>query len=175
MVNLHEKKGVGEEYQKWLVSTAEAATLQLEFKYLAHLTDNDECWVKAEKVMKVIKDALVNIESGLAPIYMNAEQGDFITSEIRLGSRGDSFYEYLLKQYLQTNRTEEVYLEMYENTMDSIRANLVRKGINKHSTYTVELLPQRVNKGEMSWKVSPKQDHLVCFLAGSLNARCRPK
>lgn len=54
MVNLHEKKGVGEEYQKWLVSTAEAATLQLEFKYLAHLTDNDECWVKAEKVGEVV-------------------------------------------------------------------------------------------------------------------------
>lgn len=30
------------------------------------------------------------------------ELGQFVTSAIRLGSRGDSYYEYLLKQYLQT-------------------------------------------------------------------------
>lgn len=50
MVNLHTKEGVGEEYSKYLVSTAEAATLQLEYKYLSYLTDNEQYWVKAEKV-----------------------------------------------------------------------------------------------------------------------------
>jgi hypothetical protein len=40
---------------------------------------------------------------------MNPENGQFVPSDIRLGSRGDSFYEYLLKQWLQTNRTENVY------------------------------------------------------------------
>ena len=32
-------------------------------------------------------------------------------SEVTLGGRGDSFYEYLLKQWLLTNRTEERYKE----------------------------------------------------------------
>ncbi len=30
------------------------------------------------------------------------DSGKFMMSEIRLGSRGDSYYEYLIKQYLQT-------------------------------------------------------------------------
>jgi hypothetical protein len=28
--------------------------------------------------------------------------GRFVTAPVRIGSRGDSYYEYLLKQYLQT-------------------------------------------------------------------------
>lgn len=165
MVNLHKKQGVGEDYNANLISTAEATTLQLEFKYLSHLTDNEDYWRKAEKVMKVVKDA--KIEFGLAPIFMNAETGDFTMSEIRLGSRGDSYYEYLLKQYLLTNRTEAVYEQMYQDTMDAIHSTLVRQGVNKGSTYTIEMLPQR-HQGGLKWTLSPKQDHLVCFLAGSL-------
>jgi len=68
MVNLHKKKGVGESYSASLLSTAEATTLQLEFRYLSHLTDNEEYWIKAEKVMQVVKDA--KIELVLAPIHM---------------------------------------------------------------------------------------------------------
>ena len=49
-VNLKQRKGEEDPDNKGLISTAEAATLQLEFKYLAHLTDNDEYWRKAEQV-----------------------------------------------------------------------------------------------------------------------------
>jgi hypothetical protein len=60
--------------------------------------------------MKVIKAA--RLPSGLAPIYMrfailspdgkrsdrilSADNGQFLISDIRLGSRSDSYYEYLL-------------------------------------------------------------------------------
>ncbi|KAG8718030.1 mannosyl-oligosaccharide alpha-1,2-mannosidase [Ceratobasidium sp. 394] len=87
------------------VSTAEAATLQLEFKYLSHVTGKDVYWRTAEKVMKVVKDALGGdnvVDAALVPIHMSAQTGEFTASDIRLGSRGDSYYEYLLKQYLQT-------------------------------------------------------------------------
>ncbi|KAG9125459.1 mannosyl-oligosaccharide alpha-1,2-mannosidase, partial [Ceratobasidium sp. 392] len=96
------------------VSTAEAATLQLEFKYLSHITGKEVYWRAAEKVMKVVKNALGGdnvVDGALVPIHMrfDAQTGEFVASDIRLGSRGDSYYEYLLKQYLQTNRTETVY------------------------------------------------------------------
>lgn len=73
------------------------------------------------QVMKVMKNA--RIAYGLAPIFISLvssivrmyirtmisinrqENGQFVSSDIRLGSRGDSYYEYLLKQYLQTVRT----------------------------------------------------------------------
>lgn len=71
-------------------SLAEAATLQLEMKYLSHLTGDDRYWRAAERVMAVL-DANA-AEDGLLPIYVHPDTGSFTTREIRLGSRGDSYY-----------------------------------------------------------------------------------
>jgi uncharacterized protein YyaL (SSP411 family) len=49
-VNLGRRTGVPDRDNGGLVSTAEAATLQLEFRYLAELTGRDEFWEKAEQV-----------------------------------------------------------------------------------------------------------------------------
>ncbi|KII94300.1 glycoside hydrolase family 47 protein [Plicaturopsis crispa FD-325 SS-3] len=165
-INLARRIGIPDPDWPGLVSTAEVATLQLEFRYLSYLTDNDIYWDKSEHVMAVIKAA--RMPHGLASIFMSAQDGRFVTSAIRLGSRGDSYYEYLLKQYLQTNRTEEVYREMYDDTMTAIHNHLIQKSIATNSIYTAELIPERNEKGEVSWRLTPKQDHLVCFLGGSL-------
>ena len=50
MVNLARREGVSDADNSGLVSTAEASTLQLEFKYLSMLTDEDIYWRKAERV-----------------------------------------------------------------------------------------------------------------------------
>lgn len=49
-VNLQRLEGVPDHDNSGLVSTAEAATLQLEFRYLSHLTAEDTYWEKAEEV-----------------------------------------------------------------------------------------------------------------------------
>jgi hypothetical protein len=71
-------------------SMAEAATLQMEMKYLSHLTGKEVYWRKAEKVMQVLDDNAT--EDGLLPIFVSPETGRFTTREIRPGSRGDSYY-----------------------------------------------------------------------------------
>lgn len=44
-------------------------------------------------------------KDGLVPIFINANTGQFRSySTITLGARGDSYYEYLLKQWLQTGK-----------------------------------------------------------------------
>ena len=50
LVNLKRRQGVWDEGNQRLVSTAEASTLQLEFRYLSELTDDDIYWKKAERV-----------------------------------------------------------------------------------------------------------------------------
>ena len=50
MVNLALRVGVSDEDNRGLVSTAEATTLQLEFRYLSELTGEEDYWRKAEKV-----------------------------------------------------------------------------------------------------------------------------
>ncbi|KAF8527437.1 glycoside hydrolase family 47 protein [Hysterangium stoloniferum] len=166
LINLGRREGVPDEDNQGLSSTAEAATLQLEFKYLSYLTDNDSYWRAAEKVMDVIKQN--RVAPGLAPILISPAQGQFVTSAIRLGSRGDSYYEYLLKQHLQTDRKEPVYREMYDDAMEAISSHLLKRSMYSNLLYTSELIPERTATGSLSWRLVPKQDHLVCFLGGSL-------
>lgn len=46
--------------------------------------------------------------AGLVPIFVNADTGKFRpAATITLGARGDSYYEYLLKQWLQSGKTED--------------------------------------------------------------------
>lgn len=89
-VNLRTKKGIPSYLEGGASSTAEAGTLQLEMKYLSHLTGKEVYWRKAEKVMQVLDDN--GMEDGLLPIYVNPDTGKFTTQQIRLGSRGDSYY-----------------------------------------------------------------------------------
>ncbi|CAE6521643.1 unnamed protein product [Rhizoctonia solani] len=159
-------KGVLDKDNGKLVSVAEAATLQLEFKYLSHLTEEDSYWRAVEKVMTVIKQSATQ---PIVPIFLSAETGQFVVSDIRLGSRGDSYYEYLLKQYLQTDRSEGVYRVMYDDAMAAIGEHLLMRTPTSKIVHTGELQPARAGGYQQhDWKLVPKQDHLVCFLGGSL-------
>ncbi|KAJ2810636.1 mannosyl-oligosaccharide alpha-1,2-mannosidase, partial [Coemansia sp. 'formosensis'] len=100
----------------YLSSTAEVATLQLEFRYLAKLTGKQKYRKYVDRIMDVMFKAPKY--DGLVPIYMDAMSGKFSGSEIRLGSRGDSYYEYLLKQWLQTRQSESAFHTEYEAAME---------------------------------------------------------
>jgi endoplasmic reticulum Man9GlcNAc2 1,2-alpha-mannosidase len=49
-VNLAKQEGIPDDQYPALVSTAEIATLQLEFRYLSLLTGDEIYWTKVEKV-----------------------------------------------------------------------------------------------------------------------------
>jgi hypothetical protein len=89
-INLRTKEGIHSHADGGASSMAEAASVQLEMKYLAYLTGEEIYWRKAEKVMKTLDDN--GVEDGLLPIFVDPESGRFTTREIRLGSRGDSYY-----------------------------------------------------------------------------------
>lgn len=159
-VNLGKFEGLPAHDEGGASSTAEATTLQLEFKYLAKLTGEKYFWDKAEKVMQVIDDN--GAEDGLLPIYVYAETGKFRGDNVRLGSRGDSYYEYLIKQYYQTSEKEPVYREMWDEALSGVRKHLVT--YTEPSGFTII--------GEkpfgLGGKLSPKMDHLVCFMPGTI-------
>ena len=93
-VNLKSIKGIQSHADGGASSTAEASSLQLEFKYLSMLTGEKNYWEKAEKVIQVIDDN--GMDAGLLPIFIYASDGQFRGEYIRLGSRGDSYYgEYI--------------------------------------------------------------------------------
>jgi endoplasmic reticulum Man9GlcNAc2 1,2-alpha-mannosidase len=139
-------------------STAEATTLQLEFKYLAKLTGEKMFWDKVEKVMQVVDDQ--GAQDGLVPIFIYANSGEFRGDNIRLGSRGDSYYEYLIKQYLQTKET--IYRDMWDDALRGVRKHLVT--YTEPSEFTI--IGERPSG--LSGPLSPKMDHLVCFMPGTI-------
>lgn len=159
-VNLMTGQGVRNHVDNGASSTAEVSTLQLEFKYLAHLTGENLYWEKAEKVMEVLYG--IKPKEGLVPIYVHPDSGQYQGSVIRLGSRGDSYYEYLLKQYLQTNQQEKVYWDMYRESVEGVKKYMVGKSSPSGLTFIGEL-----NNG-IGGELSPKMDHLVCFYGGLL-------
>lgn len=55
LINLALREGVPDRDNNGYVSTAEASTLQLEFRYLAYLTDEDTYWEKPEKVSILLR------------------------------------------------------------------------------------------------------------------------
>jgi len=158
-VNLKTGKGVKNHVDNGASSTAEVSTLQLEFKYLAKLTGESLYWEKVEQIMAKLDSN--NAEDGLVPIYIHPETGNYQGKYIRLGSRADSYYEYLLKQYLQTDQQEPIYNLMYQESNRGIKQHLLRKSKPSGLTYLGEL-----EKG-IGGPLSNKMDHLVCFFGGS--------
>lgn len=159
-VNLHTAQGIPSHADGGASSTAEATSVQLELKYLAKLTGEEHYWHKAENVMKVVDDN--EVEDGLVPIFLHADRGAFRGDNIRLGSRGDSYYEYLIKQYLQTSQQEPIYQAMWNESLAGVKKHLIT--YSRPSNFTV--LAERPNG--LHGSISPKMDHLVCFMPGTI-------
>ncbi|KAL7018304.1 hypothetical protein ACKWTF_010717 [Chironomus riparius] len=141
-------------------STSEVTTIQLEFRDLSRIS-NDPTFENAitrvsEKVHELPKT------DGLVPIFINANTGSFRSfSTISLGARGDSYYEYLLKQWLQVGKIPEHYfIEDYKEAINGVIKHLRRKTPNEHHVYVGELISGKDFK--------PKMDHLTCYLPGTL-------
>ncbi|XP_050231469.1 mannosyl-oligosaccharide 1,2-alpha-mannosidase MNS3 [Mercurialis annua] len=147
-----------------LSSTSEVSTLQLEFNYLSAVSGDPKYSIEAMKVLAHMRN-LSKVE-GLVPIYISPDSGEFSGENIRLGSRGDSYYEYLIKVWLQQGTSRDAnftYLyNMYEEAMKGVRHLLVQKSIPNGLVFVGEL--PYGPKGSFS----PKMDHLVCFLPGTL-------
>ena len=159
-VNLNTSRGLPSHDDDGASSTAEAATLQLEYKYLAKLTGEAHYWEAVEKVIEVIDNN--KMADGLLPIYLYPNSGHFRGENIRLGSRGDSYYEYLIKQYLQTFANEPVYLEMWDEALTGVKKHLITYSTDTHFSIIAER-PLGLHS-----PLTPKMDHLVCFMPGTI-------
>jgi mannosyl-oligosaccharide alpha-1,2-mannosidase len=151
---------------RWLgnrQSLAEITTIQLEFTKLSHFTGIAKYGEAAQAVMqKVLSFMPGSLPDGLFPIYVHQSDGSpALDSLVTLGARGDSFYEYLVKQWVLTNRTEKWLEEAYTKTANGIVTRLLIQ-IDDHRALVAEAA--NVNGGQLE----EKMDHLVCFVVGML-------
>ncbi|CAG5127693.1 unnamed protein product [Candidula unifasciata] len=140
-------------------STSEVTTIQLEFRDLTAITGNNKYASAVHEVSMHVHE--LPKTDGLVPIFINANSGDFRpASTITLGARGDSYYEYLLKQWIQSGRQLTVFKDDFAESVEGVRKWLLRKSEPSKLLFVGELLNGR--------NFSPKMDHLVCFYPGTL-------
>ena len=65
---------------------------------------------KALKTVYKILEADGRVD-GLAPIYVDTNTARLHSNTITLGARGDSYYEYLLKQWLLSGKKDDKMLK----------------------------------------------------------------
>jgi mannosyl-oligosaccharide alpha-1,2-mannosidase len=58
---------------------------------------------------------------------------------ITFGARGDSYYEYLLKQWLQTGKTVDWLADDYRRAMDSMQRQLWRSTVSGQMFFVGQL------------------------------------
>lgn len=66
---------------------------------------------------------------------------------------GDSYYEYLLKVWLQSGRTDAIARRMYDDAMDAIVKNIIQTSASG-LVYASDMKYERLEH---------KMDHLACF------------
>lgn len=96
-------------------SISEVSTLQLELAAISRYTGIFEYHEAGRKVMRHL--LALSPPNGLYPIYIDPNSGQMKDVQITLGARGDSLYEYLLKQwiYLGSWSFEEERAEVMAN------------------------------------------------------------
>ncbi|XP_028970336.1 mannosyl-oligosaccharide 1,2-alpha-mannosidase IA [Esox lucius] len=135
---------------------AEYGTLHLEFMHLSKLSGNPAF---AEKVMNIRK-VLNRLDKpqGLYPNYLNPNSGQWGQHHVSVGGLGDSFYEYLLKAWLMSDKTDDEGKKLYYDALKAIETSLIRKS-SGGLTYIAE------------WKgglLEHKMGHLTCFAGGMI-------
>ncbi|KAM9116759.1 endoplasmic reticulum mannosyl-oligosaccharide 1,2-alpha-mannosidase isoform 1-T1 [Pangshura tecta] len=140
-------------------TVAEVTSIQLEFRELSRLTGDEKFQKAVDAVMKHVH-SLSGKNDGLVPMFINTNSGQFTHLGVyTLGARADSYYEYLLKQWIQGGKKENELLEDYMRAIEGVKKHLLRTSQPKMLTFVGELAHGHF---------SAKMDHLVCFLPGTL-------
>ncbi|KAG4158229.1 hypothetical protein ERO13_D02G107700v2 [Gossypium hirsutum] len=137
---------------------ADSGTEQLEFIALSQRTGDPKYQEKVEKVIVALNKTFP--ADGLLPIYINPDTATGSYSTITFGAMGDSFYEYLLKAWIQGNKTSslKLYREMWETSMKGL-LSLIRRSTPSSFAYICE------KNGD---SLTDKMDELACFAPGML-------
>ncbi|KAL3700603.1 hypothetical protein R1sor_018625 [Riccia sorocarpa] len=137
---------------------ADVGTEQLEFIGLSQRTGDPKYKEKVERTILALKKVMPS--DGLLPIYISPHSGKPTTQKITFGAMGDSFYEYLLKVWVQGNKTEVVkhYREMWDQSMEGMMT-LLKKTSPSNYLYLAE------RSGDA---LQNKMDELACFAPGML-------
>ncbi|KAF9950786.1 hypothetical protein BGZ70_001232, partial [Mortierella alpina] len=142
---------------------AEVGTIQLEFTRLSQLTNNPIYDQKAQKIFEVLGTATSELP-GLLPSYVQDGSGQhFSNFKATVGGMVDSYYEYLLKEWILLDGAAPQYRTMFETAVNSMEQYMVLRPDNGSQDY---VLFGQVHSNSKA--VEADMEHLACFISGSL-------
>ncbi|NWY71735.1 MA1C1 mannosidase, partial [Erithacus rubecula] len=139
---------------------AEFGTLHLEFLHLSELSGNPVFAEKASDCFPFVKLLFVHHQPEALFCLPT-------TDHVSIGGLGDSFYEYLIKSWLMSDKKDSEAKQMYDDALEAIEKHLVKKSAGG-LTYIAE------------WRggiLDHKMGHLACFSGGmiALGAQQEPE
>ena len=158
IVNLRSGKGRNPSWNTGSSILSELGSVQLEFKQLSKLTGEPHYDQLASAVISRLHKMDNLPIPGLYPVFIHPQTGLGTTDLVSFGGLGDSFYEYLLKQYAMSQGADLRAKEMYLSAVEALRANLI--AVSKDGRkYLSEMKSGALTGGF---------DHLVCYVPGML-------
>ena len=127
-VNLYSSATGNKAWEKVYTSLADSA-LQVEFRSLSKMTGNATYAKKAEYVIKALEK--ITPPSGIHSVFVNnlskhpkMRMTHYLT-KVTFGGLADSFFEYLLKTWLQGGKKEDLYRSMYDRAVQGLHNDLI--------------------------------------------------
>lgn len=146
---------------------SEFGTVQMEYRFLDECmktSETAEMRRKAEHVFEIMHQPGVWPDNGLFPYYYSNRSPDGIprphNDHLTFGAMADSFYEYMLKVWIQGGKTEPMYREMYDRAIQGMHDELLQKSKPSGLVYIADKIGGN--------RIDHKMDHLVCFMGGLL-------
>lgn len=123
----------------------------MEFAYLSEVTGRPVYREKVETVRKRLAEA--NKPMGLYPNFMSPRTGTWCQHHSSMAGLGDSFYEYLLKEWWRTGGRDKLARKLYDEAMQGVENHLLKRSPGGNRFL-----------GDYKFgRVEPKMDHLACF------------
>jgi len=136
----------------------------MEFRQLAAFTGRTEFWTIPDKAFMTIVENSEKANRGLIPINLGSRTNPALTTmgggKVTLGAMGDSYYEYLIKQYIQGGKRDERYKNLFIKAMNEMMSRLLVT-TKKGTKFIAE-------EQTLNGKRLDRMDHLVCFVPGML-------
>lgn len=139
------------------VYLAEAGTLQVEFRKLAKATGNPHYKDQVENLFDLLES--IGKDGVYTSVVGQNEKGPIAdkSGSYSFGATNDSFYEYMLKLWLQGGRKEQKYRDMYDKAIDAMHRKLLKQAAD--DLWIIGVMNQ-------SGQYQEVMEHLACFMGG---------
>ena len=156
-VSLNTRRHYSQPWSNGNAVLSEFGTVQIELRTLSFHTGNPIYDMKGTHMMSIIESRAPR--DMLCPVFMSIHSAEWSSDHVSLGALGDSFYEYVLKQYLLTGKSEKRYEDMFLRLVRGIVEKLVMFSYPSRWAYVAEYRRRELYH---------KMDHLACFAGGMI-------